>query len=452
MTSTGKLGDTVAANDHGRCPSTGPFINIINNSEAYYSSALIAKVRRHVDPEEGYFLMVPGDFNSLAVVNKVNVALVRNGHVRRVTAVMPADEYPAYFAANVLGASVALTGGGSSIPVPPAVALHEAVLYAPRYDVARSVSWLSTDMPLSRKARLVPWDTKGRTWFADILGWCVLHLPWGAGLRRYVADPLFYFFSPVVRLNFALSGGAGYVLDLDPTPHADYATQEYYVPTDKFGAFRATLAAVIARYRVDALNVTVQYSPAETGSMMPWAKTNVFAFCVTYRKSGDPTTWSQELIDDAIALGGSFDLASQMDIASTDEILAAYPGTTDFLAHKFRYDNLYRFHNALVDKLCPVEFYNAAEDVRRGNIEREDALFKSFVDLKAEAHQIDLYHLTGVKSLSEIPERRILLGRISKANEALLEAYQADMKTELQVSDLKARHIPDYLVRAFERE
>jgi hypothetical protein len=74
------------------------------------------------------------------------------------------------------------------------------------------------------------------------------------------------------------------------------------------------------------------------------------------------------------------------------------------------------------------------------------------VDLKAEAHQIDLYHLTGVKSLSEIPERRILLGRISKANEALLEAYQADMKTELQVSDLKARHIPDYLVRAFERE
>lgn len=186
--------------------------------------------------------------------------------------------------------------------------------------------------------------------------------------------------------------------------------------------------------------------------MMPWAKTNVFAFCVTYRKSGDPTTWSQELIDDAIALGGSFDLASQMDIASTDEILAAYPGTTDFLAHKFRYDNLYRFHNALVDKLCPVEFYNAAEDVRRGNIEREDALFKSFVDLKAEAHQIDLYHLTGVKSLSEIPERRILLGRISKANEALLEAYQADMKTELQVSDLKARHIPDYLVRAFERE
>jgi hypothetical protein len=446
-----KVGETVAANLHGRGPGAGPIINIIRNFSAFNSGGRIAKVERQSDPE-GDFFMVPGNFNSLAVVNKVNFALVENGHIRRETSVMPAKDYPAFFEAHVRGDMSARPRAAPVVQPLPAVALHEAVLYAPRYDVARAVSWLSTDKSLTHKARLVPWDTKGRTWFADLLGWCVLHLRWGASFRRYVADPLFYFFNPVVLHNFALSGGAGYVLDLDPASHPDYATHEYYVPTDKFEPFRAKLASVLERHRVEVLNVTVQFSPAEKGSMMPWAKTDVFAFCVTYRGSGDPTTWSQELIDAAIALGGSFDLASQMKLASVDEILGAYPGTVDFLASKFLNDNLYRFHNALIDKLCPVEFYEAAEDIRNGEIKREDAIFKGYRELKVRAHEIDLFHLAGIRSASEIPERRGLLAKISEANDLLLNTYQAGMKKEQQVSDMKARHMPDYLIEAFARE
>ena len=116
------------------------------------------------------------------------------------------------------------------------------------------------------------------------------------------------------------------------------------------------MVAILRAWHVDVLHITVGYSPADTGTEMPWARYNVFIFTVTSRPSDDPRVslretpvWSRELAVAATAVGGSFDLPSNVRYVTADDIAAAYPGTSDFIAHKMLIDNKMRLHDLLLD-------------------------------------------------------------------------------------------------------
>jgi len=346
------IGLTVIANRLGPNPGIGPVRRTVAalwavtpNGEAF------ANISRTRNPD--LFRLVPGSFYAAAIPRQVDFKLVPNGALQRMTAVMPASDYPAYFRRQVGPSSALHPAKSAAEPASGAVMLHEAILYLPSLQTARAVSWVATGQPLTITRRLaVPAD---RSWWTRALARAVLHLPGGAWLRRWIADPLFYAGRPVVSLNYALTGGASDLLALPATEPA-YGRQEYYVPVEKYDDFRLRLAAILDKYEVPVASVTVRFSSSDSESILAWAKTDVFGFTVTFEKTAVATAWSREAIDASLELGGSFDLASQMNVATIDEIYRAYPRLADFFSLKMRFDLENRFHDAFCDLVFPAKY------------------------------------------------------------------------------------------------
>lgn len=446
------IGETMDGNLHGRNPGIGQIFRIMSAAGVFGPNGVYIFTRRESLGRD-FLSKIPGHYGSDLVLNEVVLTLIRNERVERVTEMMPADKYPGFFKAHVLDKSGHSASKRADAEAMPSLPLHEAVLYAPGYDVVRAVSWRATDRPLTLASRLPAWTPTNhyRSWWVDVLGWCVTHLPGGSYFRRFVADPLYYMNNPVASLNYAQASGPGYVMDLDPASHPNFVSQEYYVPADRFEAFRNKMAAVLTKHHVSALNVSVQYSPADHESTMPWARDDVFIFVITYNKSPDAALWSGELINAAGELGGSFDLGSQTRFASAEQIVRAYPATTEFLASKFSFDTGYRFHNLLLEKLCPMGLYVKQHRWRKTASEGEQRRWEAYRALNAEVSAIGLYNYGWFRSIADIHTRRDLLKRLMAANDILLKSA-TDMGDEAKIAaDLRAIGLPDYLAKAFAR-
>ena len=85
-----------------------------------------------------------------------------------------------------------------------------------------------------------------------------------------------------------------------------YMLQEYFVPPDRFDEFAARLRDVLRRRHVHAINVSIRHANADPGSLLAWAKTDVFGFVIYYKQGTGPEaqravqTWTRELIERGI--------------------------------------------------------------------------------------------------------------------------------------------------------
>jgi FAD/FMN-containing dehydrogenase len=103
----------------------------------------------------------------------------------------------------------------------------------------------------------------------------------------------------------------------------------------------------------------VRHAHQDPGTLLAWAKTEVFAFVVYYRQgtSKEAQTvveqWSREMNDVAIELGGAYYLPYQV-METRAQFVAAYPRAREFFELKKAIDPQYRFRNQLLLKV-----YNA---------------------------------------------------------------------------------------------
>ena len=106
---------------------------------------------------------------------------------------------------------------------------------------------------------------------------------------------------------------------------------------------------------MNAINVSIRHANADPGSLLAWAKTDVFGFVIYYKQGTSPEaqraveTWTRELIEAALALGGSYYLPYQLH-ATGEQFFRAYPRAREFLALKRRVDPANKFRNALWNK------------------------------------------------------------------------------------------------------
>lgn len=128
--------------------------------------------------------------------------------------------------------------------------------------------------------------------------------------------------------------------------------QEYFIPTDNLSPFMDKLRLIMRGNKVNLLNVTVRYVPAEANSRLTYAKTNCFAVVLYFnqRLSVDELkraqSWTRDLIDAALSVGGNYYLPYQ-SFASKKQFHAGYPGVGEFLKIKQQYDPSGLFNNKL---------------------------------------------------------------------------------------------------------
>ena len=329
------VGGSLSVNVHGRYVGEGPLIGCVKSIKIMLADGTLHTATPHQNAELFYGAI--GGYGGLGVIVEATFDLTTNEAIERTTKTMPVSVYQSFFMKEIKGSKVAV--------------FHNADLYPPAYKNVRAVTWSLTRKPLTTKDKLAPKD--------KLSGIEQLFLSWvtkghfGKAVRESLYDPYTYAKKVVQWRNYEASYD---VAGLEP-PSRDtltYVLQEYFIPVDRFDAFVPKLRRIFQKHRVNVLNVSIRHALPDPGSLLAWARREVFSFVVYYAQGVTPrdrkevALWTSELIDAALSEGGSYYLPYQI-IATPAQFAKAYPNHPAFFALKARVDPTYKFRNKLWD-------------------------------------------------------------------------------------------------------
>lgn len=326
------VGGSVSVNCHGRYVGRGPIVNSVRSLQLVGADGSVLEL----EPSSEVFRGVFGGYGGLGVVTEVELDLEPNSRMQRVVEDVDLATYPARFL---------------ELAQDHRVVLHNADLRPPDFDAPRMISWLSTNRPVTVQGRLIPRDANYAR--NQVAIWAVSELPGGVRLRKNVEERLLNQ-EMVVWRNYEASLDTD---SLEPTTRlfSTYLLQEYFVPVGNFLGFARSMAGILKRHDVNALNVSIRHSPADERSLMSWAPTAVFSFVLYYkqrttgRARRHAEAWTRELIDAALKHGGRYYLPYRLH-ATPSQFARAYPEYAAFRRLKKRLDPHGKFRNMLWGK------------------------------------------------------------------------------------------------------
>jgi FAD/FMN-containing dehydrogenase len=330
------VGGSLSVNGHGRYVGLGPVINSVTSLKLVLADGSVVEGSPSVEPE--IFFGAVGGYGALGVITEATLQLTDNVRVKRDTELMPITAYKPFFVDRVRGRDA---------PV-----FHSANIFPDDYMVVRAVTLRRTIDPVTLADRLIP---AGQTYRWNRLAfWIATEWPFGSLIQEYLVDPIYFAGEPVTWRNYEASRD---VAELEPASRdaLTYLLQEYFVPLDRFDEFAARMREVLRRHQVNVVNVSIRHATPNPGSLLAWARTEVFAFVIYYQQGTDSEAqaaagvWTRELIDAALSVGGSYYLPYQLH-ATEEQFRRAYPRAGELVALKQRLDPRNKFRNRLVDK------------------------------------------------------------------------------------------------------
>ena len=334
------IGGALSVNAHGRYVALGPLINSVRRIQLVLPGGLHAEVSPADDPELFYGAI--GGYGGIGIITEVELDLVPNVRMERRIQHVPTSQYSAYF--------------NKEVRDHPDAIFHNADLEPPDLDQATAVTWLRTDKPVTLTERMFPIDKSYELEALEV--WALAELPGAHLLRRTLIEPLQYASPAVVWRNHEASldvASLGQIASEGST----YALQEYFIPVAEFEGFARKMSRILRENRVNALNVSLRHSPADPGSILAWAREEVFSFVLYYRQSTSAEAqrqvgiWTRQLIDASLASRGTYYLPYQLH-ATQVQFDRAYPAASRFFALKARVDPRNQLRNKLWDKYRPL--------------------------------------------------------------------------------------------------
>lgn len=329
------VGGSLSVNCHGRYIGQGPLVLSVKRIGLVLADGRQVEASPEVNSELFYGAI--GGYGGIGVITDVTLQLADNVPVKRVSKVMSLKDYKQYFFEQIRSN--------------PDVIFHNADLYPNAFDTVRANSYVATDSPVTQPARLIPIEQS--YWREHTLIPIIADFPGGKFLRQHVIDPLLFSTTRITWRNYEASYS---VMELEPASRTDstFVLQEYFIPVDNMEAFVAKMGAIFNDHDVNVLNVSIRHAKPDPGTLLAWAKQEVFAFVVYYKQGttredrDEVGIWTRELIDAAIAEGGRYYLPYQIH-ATTEQFHAAYPGWEKFFALKKEVDPGNKFRNKLWD-------------------------------------------------------------------------------------------------------
>ncbi len=330
------VGGSLSVNVHGRYIGLGPLILSVRGIVLVLASGEVVRATPSENVE--LFHGAVGGYGALGVIVEAELELAENTRMERVQKKMPLGDYLGFFRQHVRDSKGAV--------------FHNADIYAPRYSSVRAVTWQVTKLPVTVSERLQP--VRRRFPLERYFIWAISETPLGKWRREFIVDPLLYLRRKVHWRNYE----AGYdVAELEPPSRKrrTYVLQEYFVPVDRLGEFVPRMAEIFRRHRANVLNVSIRHAIADPGSLLAWARGETFAFVVYYKQRTRQNArdrvavWTRELIEAALACGGTYYLPYQPH-ATHEQFHRAYPRARELFELKRRHDPGFRLRNVLWDK------------------------------------------------------------------------------------------------------
>ncbi|OCG49707.1 FAD-binding protein [Gilliamella sp. Choc5-1] len=332
------IGGSLSVNVHGRYIGEGPMILSVEKFKIVLADGAIVEA----SPKENQdiFYGAIGGYGGLGVITEVTLRLVDNVKVKRISDVMPITKYYPYFMQQIRSDKSAI--------------FHNSVIYPPDFEEVRAVTFKETQEPLTILDRLRPTDQYSFEQEQKIK--IVASSNLGKHLRK-LYDDIDYTKQPVMWRNYEASYD---VSNLQPikSKNKSFALQEYFIPVERFEDFYPELIAILKKHQANVINISIRHANPDSGSLLAWAKTEVFAFVIYYQQDTDEQSkkkvgiWTRELIDAVLAKGGSYYLPYQLH-ATGEQFQRAYPQADRFFKLKAQLDPENKFNNMLLDRYHP---------------------------------------------------------------------------------------------------
>ncbi|MGH9631213.1 MAG: D-arabinono-1,4-lactone oxidase [Bryobacteraceae bacterium] len=277
------------------------------------------------------------------MITEATLELADNVPVKRQRRKLPIVAYKKYFFEEVR--------------ISPDTIFHNANIYPDDYDTSYAISHVRTNEAVTVPDRLVPINQSYR--LERFFLWMFSEWPFGQAIRQHIVEPIVFYGEPVTWRNYEASYD---VAELEPASRerSTYVLQEYFVPVERLDEFVTEMRNVLKKSGVSVINVSIRHAKADPGSLLAWARSEVFAF-VLYYKQGKTAeaidavgVWTRQLVDVALSLGGSYYLPYQLH-ATQEQFLRAYPQAGEFFELKKRLDPKNKFRNKLWDKYYALQ-------------------------------------------------------------------------------------------------
>ncbi len=329
------VGGALSVNCHGRYIGLGPVILSVRSLDVLLANGELVHCSPAEQPE--LFFACVGCYNAVAVIVNAELDLAENVAVKRHHKKMKRDAYRSFFFEHIRNNAD--------------VVFHNGDIYPPHYKTVRAVSWIKTDSKPTVKTRLMPLATAYpiERYFIGAFS----KSDFGKWRREHIIDPILFASKKIHWRNYE----AGYdVLELEPESRkaSTYVLQEYFVPVAAFDAFASHMAEIFIRHKVNVINVSIRHAKSDSGSLLAWAREEVFAFVVWYKQGTadmDKQTvavWTREMINAAISFHGAYYLPYQAH-ATAEQLHAAYPNAKKLFELKNKYDPGCKFRNVIWD-------------------------------------------------------------------------------------------------------
>lgn len=329
------VGGALSVNCHGRYIGLGALILSLKSLDIIMENGDLVHASRKENSD--LFFACVGCYNAIAVIVSAEFDLEENVAVERIHKTMRRNEYQDFFFNNVRENKD--------------VVFHNGDIYPPSFKKIRGVSWVKTDKNPTEKTRLMPLVASYplERYFIGAFS----KSKFGKWRRQYIYDPILFSKSKVHWRNYE----AGYdVAELEPESrkYSTYVLQEYFVPVKRFDEFTILMGEIFNRHNVNVINVSIRHAFEDSGSLMAWAREEVFAFVVWYKQNTNDIeknkvgVWTRELINAVISVNGSFYLPYQTH-ATKEQFHRCYPNAKKVMELKSKLDPNYKFRNVIWD-------------------------------------------------------------------------------------------------------
>ncbi|HEX6929623.1 MAG TPA: GNAT family N-acetyltransferase [Gammaproteobacteria bacterium] len=329
------VGGSISVNCHGRYVGLGPLILSLRSIDLVMHDG--ERVTASADSNSEIFHGAVGGYGALGIIVEAELELAENCRIERLSRKMALEDYTAFFRSNVRDDDRAV--------------FHNADMIPPRFETVRAITWRTTGKP----ANISPRGDQRNLYLAEkYMLWAITETPLGHLRREYVYEPLLYLRPKIAYRNEE----ANYdVAELDPLSRKNktYVLQEFFVPVDRLAEFAGPMKNILNRHAVQVVNVSIRHAHADPGSLLAWAREEVFALVLYYKQGTSAAdrervaVWTRELIDAVLDCGGRYYLPYQPH-ARHDQFHRAYPGAAKLFELKSRLDPDYRFRNCLWEK------------------------------------------------------------------------------------------------------
>ena len=327
------VGGSLSVNAHGRYVGEGPIIRSVESIKIVLANGSVVEADSKNNSE--IFFSSIGGYGGIGVIAEVTLNLVMNEKIENRFDEMSLNDYRKYFNANIKNN--------------PDYIFHNGDLYPPEFSKVMAVSWKKSTKPLSIQDRLQPRDKK---YFLQPLAVGVIAvLPGGKRAREKYLDPYRAKKQSVVWRNYEASYD---VAELEPLHRkiSTYVLQEYFIPVSQLESFVPKMKKVFNDHKVNVVNVSIRHSLPDSGSVMAWAREEVFSLVVYIRQGVrekdklHAKDWTRIMLDEVLSVGGTYYLPYQIN-ATKEQFQKAYPNYKQFFLTKNKVDPSGRFSNKL---------------------------------------------------------------------------------------------------------